>query len=76
VARAARDEVEAGRALLSAVTAVELLVGARGEAGARRLEELLAALRVVAADRDIAVRAGRMGAVARARGASSLSPTC
>lgn len=70
VARAAREEIEAGRALVSAVTAAELLVGASGEAGLERLSLFLDALPVVAADRDVATWAGRMGAHARTRGSS------
>jgi predicted nucleic acid-binding protein len=69
VARAARAELESGRALVSVVTAAELLVGARDQAGARRLAELLEALPVVSVDRDVAICAGRMGAHCRARGA-------
>lgn len=70
VRRAARDEIEAGRALLSGVTAVELLVGARGAEGVRRIRELLEVLPVVAADRTVATEAGRMGFHARSRGAT------
>lgn len=67
---AARAEMEAGRALVSAVTGVELLIGARDSSAARRLSELLDLLPVVAADREVAMAAGRMGAEARSRGAT------
>jgi predicted nucleic acid-binding protein len=69
VADAARGELEAGRALVSAVTAAELLVGARG-GGAVALERLLDHLPVVDVGREVAVLAGRMGAAARATGAT------
>jgi predicted nucleic acid-binding protein len=68
LARAAREEIEAGRTLVSSITGVELLLGARGDAGRERLSLLLEALPVVATDRDVAIWAGRMGAHARARG--------
>ena len=74
VRRAARDEIEAGRALVSAVTAVELLVGAQNEGAVRRLSDLLEVLPVVAADREVATDAGRMGAHARSRGATIPAP--
>jgi predicted nucleic acid-binding protein len=70
VARATREELEAGRVLVSAVTAVELLVGARGERGSHRLVALLEALPVVVADREVSMHAGHMGAHARAHGAT------
>lgn len=70
VRRAARDEIEAGRALVSAVTAVELLVGARGPEGVGRVSELLEVLPVVAAERTVAMDAGRMGFDARSGGAT------
>lgn len=70
VARAARDELEAGRGLLSAVTAAELLVGARGQAEADRLMELVERLPVVDAGREIARMAGQMGGSARRAGAT------
>ncbi len=69
VAEAARGELEAGRALVSAVTATELLVGARGD-GAARLEQLVAGLPVVDVGRDVAGLAGRLGAAARSAGAT------
>jgi predicted nucleic acid-binding protein len=68
VAEAARGEMEAGRALLSAVTAAELLVGSRGEAAMGLLMELLDRLPVVDAGREVARIAGRMGATARQTG--------
>lgn len=69
-ARAARGELEAGRAFLSAVTAAELLVGSRGGEGLVPLMELVARLPVVDTGRDIAQFAGRMGARARQAGAT------
>jgi predicted nucleic acid-binding protein len=65
LARATRDEVATGRALLSIITATELLVGARDGAGAQSLQRLIEFLPVVAADREIAALAGRLGAHAR-----------
>ena len=70
VADAARGELEAGRALLSAVTAAELLVGSRGKAATGPLTELLDRLPVVEAGREIARVAGQMGATARQAGAT------
>jgi predicted nucleic acid-binding protein len=70
LARAAREELEAGRVLVSSVTAVELLVGASSDAAVKQLSGLLDALPVVSPDRDVALLAGRMGAYARARGAT------
>jgi predicted nucleic acid-binding protein len=69
VAEAARGELEAGRALLSAVTAAELLVGSREEAGTGPLTELVARLPVVDTGREVAQFAGRMGSAARQAGA-------
>jgi predicted nucleic acid-binding protein len=68
VADAARGELEAGRALLSAVTAAELLLGSRGEAATGPLMEFLDRLPVVDAGREVAGVAGRMGAAARRAG--------
>lgn len=70
VADAARGELEAGQALLSAVTAAELLVGSRGETATGPLLELLARLPVVDAGREVARVAGLMGAAARQAGAT------
>ncbi len=70
VADAARGELEADRALLSAVTAAELLVGSRGRAATGQLTELLDRLPVVDAGREIARVAGQMGAAARQAGAT------
>jgi predicted nucleic acid-binding protein len=70
VAAAARGELEAGRALLSAVTAAELLVGSQGKPQADPLLELLDRLPVVDAGREVARLAGRMGGAARTAGAS------
>lgn len=70
VADAARGELEAGRALLSAVTATELLVGSRGEDGTGPLLELVGRLPVVDTGREVAQLAGRMGATARQTGAT------
>ena len=58
VAEAARGELESGRALLSAVTAAELLVGSRGRAGGDPLLELLERLPVVDTGREVAGMAG------------------
>lgn len=68
VARAARDEITARRALVSSVTVTELLVGARDESGARKLQELLEGIPAVGAGREIAERAARLGAIARRSG--------
>lgn len=68
VADAARAELEAGRALLSVVTATELLVGARDDEAVERLSRLLDGVPVVGADREIGVIGGRLGAVARSNG--------
>jgi len=70
VADAARGEMEAGRALLSAVTAAELLVGSRGESASGLIGQLLSRLPVVGASREIAQVAGQMGATARQAGAT------
>jgi predicted nucleic acid-binding protein len=70
VAEAARGELEAGRALLSAVTAAELLMGSRGEVAMGRLMELLDRLPVVDGGREVARIAGSMGATARRAGAT------
>jgi predicted nucleic acid-binding protein len=70
VANAAREELEAGRALLSAVTTAELLVGSRGETARGSIMELLDRLPVVDAGREVARLAGRMGATARQAGAT------
>jgi predicted nucleic acid-binding protein len=68
VAEAARAELEGGRALVSAVTAAELLVGVRDEPAAELVGRLLGHLPVVDAGREVGVLAGRMGATARAGG--------
>jgi predicted nucleic acid-binding protein len=68
VADAARGELEAGRALLSVVTATELLVGARDGQAVERLSRLLHGVPVVGADREIGQMGGRLGAVARWNG--------
>ena len=70
VADAARGEMESGRALLSAVTAAELLVGSRGKTGTGPLMALIEGLPVVDAGREVALLAGRMGATARQAGAT------
>jgi predicted nucleic acid-binding protein len=70
LARVARDEIDSGRCLLSSVTATELLVGARDDAGLNSLDALLEALPVVAVDREVATLAGFMGAYARKKGAT------
>lgn len=70
VADAARGELEAGRALLSAVTAAELLVGSRREVARGSLMELLDQLPVVEAGREVARIAGQMGATATRAGAT------
>ncbi len=65
VVDAARGEMEAGRALLSVVTAAELLMGSRGEVATGFLLKFLDQLPVVDAGREVARIAGRMGAAAR-----------
>lgn len=70
VAVALQAELRAGHAIVSAVTLAELVVGARDAAAEARVLDLLHRLPVVAADRDVAARAGRMGRGARARGAT------
>ena len=65
---AARETLEGGRALLSAVTAAELLVGARDGGASERLGRLIDGLPVVAADREVGMLAGRLGTVARTAG--------
>jgi predicted nucleic acid-binding protein len=52
------------------MTAAELLVGSRGMAGRRRIEDLLDRLPVVDAGREVALVGGRMGAAARQAGAT------
>jgi predicted nucleic acid-binding protein len=68
VADAARGELEAGRALLSVVTATELLVGGRDGEAVERLTRLLHGIPVVSADREVSELGGRLGAVARWNG--------
>ncbi len=68
VAEAARGELEAGRALVSVVTAAELVVGARDADAVERLTGLLDRLAVVDAGREVGLLAGRMGADARSAG--------
>jgi predicted nucleic acid-binding protein len=68
VATAARGELEAGRALLSVVTAAELLVGAQDGRALEGLSRLLDRVPVVGADREIGQIGGRLGAVARWNG--------
>lgn len=70
VAEAVRGELEAGRALVSVVTATELRVGARDRRAAERIGALLDRLPVVDAGREIGALAGGMGAAARAAGAT------
>lgn len=69
VAQAARSEIVAGQALLSVISAAELLVGARDVAGAAHLERLIESLTVVPVDRELAGLAGRLGAYVRRHGA-------
>jgi len=57
-----------GRGVLSSVTVMELLVGARDRAAEGQVLELLGRLPVVALDRELAGLAGRMGRAARAEG--------
>lgn len=68
VRQSCRSEVESGRALVSAVTATELLVGVDPERGAADVERLIESLPVVAVDREIAAMAGSLGGYARSRG--------
>lgn len=70
VAVAAQAELRARSAIVSAVTVAELVVGARDAAAEARVLDLLERLPVVAADREVAQRAGRMGRRARAMGAT------
>jgi predicted nucleic acid-binding protein len=70
VAVALAAELRARSAVLSSVTVAELVVGARDADAEARVLDLLERLPVVAADRAIAERAGRMGRRARARGAT------
>ncbi len=70
VAVAVEAELRARSAIISAVTLAELVVGARDPAAEARILDLLNRLPVVAADREVAERAGRMGRRARARGAT------
>ena len=70
VAEAARNELEAGRVLLSSVTTAELLVGSRGSAGLNALDQLLRRLPVVDVGREVGQTAGQMGAAARQAGAT------
>lgn len=70
LARVVGEELRAGRGLVSAVTAVELLVGGMGATGRARLGEILDRLPVVGMDREVAGIAGSMGAYLRSRGAS------
>lgn len=66
--RAARDEITAGRGLISVVTLAELLVGARDAAGAERLRALLRPIPIAPLDEQTGLVAGRLGAYARRRG--------
>lgn len=70
VRQACRSEVESGRALVSAVTATELLVGVDPERAAADVERLIESMPVVAVDREIAAMAGTLGACTRSRGAT------
>jgi len=70
VAAAAASEIRSRAAVLSAVTVVELVVGARDAAAESTILELVGRLPVVAAEREIAEIAGRMGRRARASGAT------
>jgi predicted nucleic acid-binding protein len=70
VGEAAAAEIAARRALVSSVTMIELLVGARDASGEERLLQLLERLPVVHVDRDVAEIAGRMGRFARAAGST------
>ncbi len=65
---AAAAEIRSRRAVISTVTATELLVGARDRASERRLGELFEAIPAVVADRGVAEIAGRMGRDARRGG--------
>ena len=74
VAAAAGDALGSGAGLLSAVSATELLLGARDDGAAADLRALLARVPVVASDREVAELAGRMGAAARRAGAPIPTP--
>ncbi|MBI4519525.1 MAG: PIN domain-containing protein [Gemmatimonadetes bacterium] len=69
-ALAARRELRAGQALVSVVTAAELLLGARSPAESENLGELIDRLPVVAADREVSELSARLGAYVRRRGAT------
>ncbi|HUG39540.1 MAG TPA: PIN domain-containing protein [Longimicrobiales bacterium] len=69
-ATAAGEALAGGRALLSAVSSAELLVGARDRRAVADLSSLLASVPVVAVDREVGALAGRMGALARQAGAT------
>lgn len=68
VAASARDRIRSGRALLSAITLTELLVGARDGSAEESIGALVERLPVIAFDREVGGLAGRMGRVARASG--------
>lgn len=68
--RFARDELAAGRGLISVVTVAELLVGARDADGAERLECLLRPVPTAPLDDETGISAGRLGAWARRAGAT------
>jgi len=70
VAVALEAELRGRSAIVSAVTLAELVLGARNAAAEARVLDLLNRLPVVAADREVAERAGRMGRRARAVGAT------
>jgi predicted nucleic acid-binding protein len=70
VVQVARAELAAGGAVLSVVSAAELLIGARDEAGGARLKTLIEALTVVPVDLTVGMMAGELGAYARRRGAT------
>jgi len=74
VAEATADGIRGHRAVVPAVAVTELLTGARDHRAEYRVLALLERLPVVAAGREVASLAGRMGREARASGGPLPSP--
>ena len=70
VGAAAAGELRAQSAIVSAVTVAELVIGARDARAEATILDFLGHVPVVAADREVAGLAGRMGRGARAAGAT------
>lgn len=68
VARAAKREIGSGEAILSVVSATELLIGAKDQAGRERLLTLITSLTVIAVDMELGTLSGDLGAYCRRRG--------